>query len=369
MKKNNLLFKVVVLELILIYLVVLAGSVVRSTGSGMGCPDWPKCFGYLIPPTEKSQVDFRPQNIYKKGQFIIHEDKMMQAKKDFVSQNEFAQTDWEVYTKHDYNIFNPVHTWIEYINRLLGALAGLPMLVIAALSLTYINRLKIVPILAFGALIMLGLVAWLGKLVVDGNLIPGQITLHMIGAMSIIALLVGLIAILEKSKNELLDLDRNTGKLLGFSLVLLFMQIVLGTQVREEIDLISKQLLGEQRYTWISMLSVKFYVHRSSSIALLLLNFYLLVRNRNAENGLRGIPILLGFTVASAVIGIILSYAGVPAGFQPPHLVVAMLMFGLNFYLWLIHQLSRTKDSVEDTIKQDIRMANPPIFSSMDKKN
>ncbi len=369
MKKNRLLYRLVVIELVLIYLVVLAGSVVRSTGSGMGCPDWPKCFGYYIPPTQESQVDFIAENAYKKGQFIIHEKKMMRAKSNFISSDTFDPNQWEVYTKHDYNIFNPVHTWIEYINRLLGALAGLPMLLIAFFSLAYLKRMKMIPMLGFSGLVMLGLVAWLGKLVVDGNLIPGQITLHMIGAMSIIAILVGLFALLEKSREELLTLDRGTGKLLGLSLVLLLMQIIMGTQVREEIDIISKQLLGEQRYTWIEMLSTKFYIHRSSSIALLLLNFYLMYRNKISENKLRGIPALFGLTAASAVVGIVLTYAGVPATFQPPHLVLAMLMFGLNFYLWLIHQLSRTQDSVEDSVKQDLRMATPAIFSTMDKKN
>ena len=77
----------------MVFLVIIAGGVVRMTQSGMGCPDWPKCFGRWIPPTNANQLpsDFEK---YLKTQDIDHS-------------------------------FNAWHTWIEYINRLLGALLGI----------------------------------------------------------------------------------------------------------------------------------------------------------------------------------------------------------------------------------------------------
>ena len=64
-------YKITFISIIIVYLVILAGGIVRMTGSGMGCPDWPKCFGFLIPPTERSQLEWKPNSEYNKNQIII----------------------------------------------------------------------------------------------------------------------------------------------------------------------------------------------------------------------------------------------------------------------------------------------------------
>ena len=67
-------------SLLIVYLVILAGAVVRMTGSGMGCPDWPKCFGYLVPPTEEAQLLWTQEKDYKKGQVIIRNEALLLAR-------------------------------------------------------------------------------------------------------------------------------------------------------------------------------------------------------------------------------------------------------------------------------------------------
>ena len=74
-----------ILSVVLVYLVIAAGATVRMTGSGMGCPDWPKCFGYIIPPTDRSQLDWKKKHNYKKGEIIIVNESLYVAVNDFTS--------------------------------------------------------------------------------------------------------------------------------------------------------------------------------------------------------------------------------------------------------------------------------------------
>jgi cytochrome c oxidase assembly protein subunit 15 len=322
------------LEVVLIFLVIIAGSVVRMTGSGMGCPDWPKCFGYLIPPTERSTLEWQPQREFDKGNIIIIDEALFEARQSFTSSNKYNTANWEKYTRHDYAIFNAKHTWIEYINRLLGALSGLPMLLLVILSAFLFKEDKRLLLLSLAGLFMLGFEAWLGKLVVDGNLIPGSITIHMIGALLIVAILLVLNGLLTSSKFNTVYYTSVFKNLMVVALGLTLIQIVLGTQVREQIDSFGK--MGVARTDWVSHLDITFYIHRSFSLAILGVNLWLWYKNRKQQLGFWQLNAVLLVLGVELVVGIILAYTDVPAWAQPIHLLLGALLFALQWQA-LVH--------------------------------
>lgn len=328
-------------SLIMVYLVILAGSVVRMTGSGMGCPDWPKCFGFFIPPTHEDQLVWKAGTTYNKGQMILGDDELLVAREKFTTTEVFSPENWRVYDKHDYTIFNPVHTWIEYINRLLGALSGIPVLLLFVLATIRIRSDVVTWLLSAGALFALGFVAWLGKLVVDGNLIPHSITYHMFGA---IALLLLIVAVLFRKSRRKLELQITDTRLLGVtSLVMLLTlaQVYLGTNVREQVDAL---LIAGPRKDVMDGLDAVFLIHRSFSIFLLLAYAWMLrmmMRSALPRNWFVVVVALLGVEIFA---GVILNYAGFPAFAQPLHLLAALILVGVLFYLWL-HVLAQTSVS------------------------
>ena len=181
------------LSLVLVLFVILAGSLVRMTGSGMGCPDWPKCFGYLIPPTSIEEITWKPNQSYDKGIMILHENKFFNSKQKFTSNKSFELYNWIPYTKHDYTKFDPLNTWFEFVNRLIGAVAGFSTLIMFFLSTYDFRRNKILTILSGLVVLSMGFQAWLGKLVVDSNLSPYKISIHMIMAIVIVCLIIYII--------------------------------------------------------------------------------------------------------------------------------------------------------------------------------
>lgn len=326
--------KSVKISLILVYLVIIAGAIVRMTGSGMGCPDWPKCFGYYIPPTEISELQFQPNREYKEGQIIIVEKSLKTAKNDFVSATTYQEGNWESYTKHDYAIFNPTHTWVEYINRLIGALAGIAVLIMALFSLKKIRSRKRLAILSCLCVVLMGFQGWLGATVVYSVLAPVKITIHMLMALVIVAVLLYLLYIsAENTRNQLKSSLFQNILLLAFLMSLV--QIVMGTQVRQFVDEQIKLLGYNAEHSWLQDPNMMFYVHRSFSILVLLVNLFLWWKNKILNLGYNKMNLVILLIILEIATGIAMYNFDFPTLSQPLHLVIATLLFGLQFYIFL----------------------------------
>lgn len=152
------------ITIVVLFLVIVAGGVVRSTGSGMGCPDWPKCFNRIIPPTDVSQLPVGYEEHYITGR----------AKKNerFAKMIEFfGYRDLATKIRHDKSIleheeFNVAKTWTEYANRLVGVVAGFCLLFTAIYSFTYIKSKRSIFIWSVVNVFVVVVQAWLGSIVV-----------------------------------------------------------------------------------------------------------------------------------------------------------------------------------------------------------
>jgi len=329
--------KLAILSIIVVYLVILAGSVVRMTGSGMGCPDWPKCFGYLIPPTERSQLEWKPNFQFNKNQIIIIDEELFYATKSFESNDIFESKNWKKYTKHDYAKFNPIHTWIEYINRLIGALAGIIVLILFLYSLRFIKVKSFITLLSFLSLLAILFQAWLGKTVVDSNLEAETITIHMFMAILLLFILFGILAFSKKSKANF-KIPKIVYFLILISLFTIIFQVFTGTEVRKFIDIKMELFNYVQKDRWIENIPNIFFTHRSFSWIILLSNalaFYFL-------NKLKVNSIILNYTniliLIQIITGVIMYYFYFPFASQPIHLLLSTIIVGLQFYFLIINR-------------------------------
>ena len=337
--------KLTKLSLLLVYLVIIAGAFVRMTGSGMGCPDWPKCFGFYVPPTEVSQILFKENNDYSKGQMILYnEEELLVAKSDFTSDDFINLNNWEVYEKHDYVIFNPVHTWIEYINRLIGAISGVPILIFTIISIIYFKKFRHLTLISIITLIAMGFQAWLGKTVVDSNLAAYKITLHMLMALFIVALLIYLVYYGSKS---FIKTNKTFKYLILFGLFLTLIQIVLGTQVRQIVDEQAK-LFAYDKSMWLNDVPFVYEYHRTFSILVISINMALFLINKKLQLGNNYINYVMLLIVLEIFTGASMFYFDFPFGTQTAHLVFASIIFGLQFYILLQNFLTENKLKADD---------------------
>ena len=326
--------KIIQISIISLYLIFLAGAIVRMTGSGMGCPDWPKCFGYYIPPTSEEQISWKPYTEYQEGVIIIKNDTLYVTQNTLKTSEKFNPRNWENYTKHDYAKFNKYHTWTEYINRLVSVLAGFIFLFLIYSAAKFWKDDKRIPGIAFTAFFLMLFEAWLGKTVVDSNLTPAIITIHMVVGLFIIGLLLQLQFITSRKKQHF-KYDATFNKLLIISLIFSLVQIAMGTQVRQFIDEQVKLFGFENKEYSLMNPSFKFYFHRSFTIAIVLVNFGLFYFNQLKKLGYHLVNWIVFLIFLETITGILMYYAEFPIGTQAIHLLSGAILFGLQFYLWL----------------------------------
>ena len=332
------------LTIVSIFLIIVAGSLVRMTGSGMGCPDWPKCFGYLIPPTSVDQIEWGKEKGFFEGQMIIYDEQLWSANHNFISSEVFNKDNWTLYTKHDYAIFNTFHTWMEYINRLIGAISGLLTFIMFTMSFRYWNTKRKIVFLSGITVFLMGFQAWLGATVVFSVLQPVKITVHMLMALVILALMVYLISeVPEQSKEKNIIFDKRLNQFIKIAIVLSLIQITLGTQVRQLIDEISSSLNHMQRNLWVNLVGTTFKVHRSFAISLVIINVVLFFRNYKLKYRYQLVNFICAVVFLEVLSGIILTYFDMLALMQPIHLTAASLLFLLQIALYF--QLQKSKSN------------------------
>ena len=309
----------------------------RSTGSGMGCPDWPKCFGRYIPPTNASEL---PKD-YKQA----YADKRLAKNKRFAKTLDLlGYSPLAARIRNDKSIlmpeeFNSARTWTEYINRLIGAVAGFFLLLSAVYSLKYRKINKMITALSMFNVILVGFQAWLGSIVVSTNLVVWIVTVHMLIALAILAISIATYHMAKVAGRYKMQIKPVITIMTLLVLGLSILQITFGTEVREKIDAVASHLEGSYRESWISRAGDIFGQHRDMAVVVLVLNIvlYVLVRRNFNRHSIQ--QQLMSFTflmlMLQIVTGILLSYWALPPFAQAAHIVLASLVFGTQFYLLL----------------------------------
>lgn len=296
--------KLAVATVIATIVLVLVGGLVRAAGAGLGCPDWPKCFGMWIPPTS---ADALPPGF-------------------------------------DTSLFNPLHTWLEYVNRLVGVIIGLLITATFVFSFKYRKTDPVIMYSAGAAFVLVLVQGWLGGQVVRSGLSSGMITLHMIMAMIIVNVL--LFTAFRATRRQLdISLSESTKKRLLTAgivlLVLTLIQMIIGTQVREMIDVIKNVPEPPPRSEWIDLLEGWVYpLHRSFSWLVVAAAgvFWWMNRRFTADRSLHVLGnVIIKLMLLQVILGVGMEWLDIPGVLQLLHLVgVALLICAIFLHLLMV---------------------------------
>lgn len=315
--------RIAITAFICLEILIFIGAMVRATGSGLGCPDWPFCYGRVIPPATADQIDFTKLDINKFKQ------KAQQHGRDPNSITvETLRAE-----------FNPAATWVEYFNRLSSLPVSLSVLAMLIASFAqWMKGRRGVVLAASATFVLLLLNAWLGARVVYSGLQPGIITLHMALAIVMICLVV-YAAWAGTAQPWKFGIGSPVMHAAGWGLlVLVIIEGILGSQVREMTDTLARTHAGQPRIAWVGELehSWMYLTHRSFSWVIFILGFIFVRRSESADATAGKLQrFILTLIFAQMCLGIVLSQVGILAVAQILHIGLSSLLVSA-LLLWLL---------------------------------
>ncbi len=313
------------LSIFSIFMLFLLGGLVRSTGSGMGCPDWPKCFGEYIPPTSETELPadyedyFKEQRIEKTNRFVT-----LLKSLGFNKKANELENNPQIEESHK---FNAIKAYVEYINRLWGAVTGLIVFLCFLFSLSYLRGNPKVFIYSTIGFVAVFLNALLGAVVVHSNLIGGIVTAHFIAAfVSICAFIIARKYALERKRITISNFSKN---LILITTVLTFIQVLLGANLREYYDL----LTSNEYLDKVASLFPHLHIHAILGVIVMALAVLQLVRYNGNESVKKHVIISLILASLQVVVGPLALSDSFEAFSKLFHITLGAGLFVVQFYI------------------------------------
>ncbi len=309
--------------LVSVLILIFVGATVRVSGSGMGCPDWPMCWGRMIPPTAVEQVDFDRLPIER-----------FQQKAARMGRDPSLITEESLRAE-----FNPRHVWTEFINRLFSLPVGFFSLALCVAAFGQWRWRPVVFVVSFLSLGVVLLNAWMGARVVYSGLQPGVLTTHLALAMGLIGLLV---FCAWRGTPAPWRIEMRHGKLsqtrwaVGLLLAVVIAEGIIGAQVREMTDEMAKFHDNAPREQWIAQLedNWKYLAHRTFAWVVLGVTGWAWWLSRRHRAGGPG-PVertVLGIVLIQMVLGLVMSQIRIFEWVQVAHVGLAAVLLAV---LWL----------------------------------
>ncbi len=322
----NIFQKTALAALLATILLIFVGAIVRVSGSGLGCPDWPRCWGALWPPSSVEEVDFGKIDLEK-----------------------FRRKDADITIERLKAEFNPVHVWVEYINRLTSFPVGLFSVATLILGFGFRKRRPAVFVGSLLAFLLVGTNAALGAMVVRSGLQPGIITLHMALAMILLCVLV---FVIHRGGEVRPRVCLPGGRSIWWIVCILFAlsvgEGVMGSQVRELTDRLALENKDIPRAQWHETLesSPVYLVHRSFSWVILLVAVFFIWCSRGISGQMAATcrRAICAIVLAQMGLGMLMSHVSVHPVVQVLHIGLSALLIIALFWLLLGSQKGAGRD-------------------------